>query len=165
VRINEQIRAKEVRLISDDGRQLGVFTLPKALEKAQMGSLDLVEISPKAEPPVCRIMDYGKYIYQQHKKASEAKKKQKRVQTKEMRFSISIAEGDYQVKLRSLLSFLSHGDKVEVKLRFRGREVQHKELGLQLLQRLKQDIQETATVEREATLEGKQMIMVLMPKK
>lgn len=135
------------------------------MEKAQAINLDLVEISPKAEPPVCRIMDFGKYLYQQHKKASESKKKQKRIQIKEIRFSISIAEGDYQVKLRNLLNFLEHGDKVEVKLRFRGREVQHKELGLQLLQRLKQDVAETAIIEREATLDGKQMIMILMPKK
>jgi len=126
---------------------------------------DLVEISPTANPPVCRIMDYGKYLFEQNKKQAAAKKKQKQVQIKELKFRPTTDEGDYQVKLRNLIRFLEHGDKVKITVRFRGREVSHQELGMQLLERLQKDVQEHGIIEQEAKREGKQLGMVIGPKK
>jgi translation initiation factor IF-3 len=152
-------------LIGADGTQIGVVSVQDALREATSASLDLVEISPNADPPVCKIMDYSKHIFQLRKKQGAAKKKQKRVQVKKLRIGLSIEEGDYQVKLRNLIRFLQDGDKVEINLRFRGREIAHKELGMQLLQRLQADVAEYADIEREPKFEGRQMMMVVVPKK
>lgn len=163
--MNLQIRAPEVRLIGEQGEQIGVVSRDEALEKAREAELDLVEISPNAKPPVCKLMDHGKYLFQLSKKQAQAKKKQKRVQVKRLRIRPTIDVGDYQVKLRNLIRFLEDGDKVEISLRFRGREMTHKELGLEVLERLKADSAEYSDVEREPKLEGRQMFMVLVPKK
>lgn len=152
-------------MIGADGTQIGVVSVQDALREATSASLDLVEISPNADPPVCKIMDYSKHIFQLRKKQGAAKKKQKRVQVKKLRIGLSIEEGDYQVKLRNLIRFLQDGDKVEINLRFRGREIAHKELGMQLLQRLQADVAEYADIEREPKFEGRQMMMVVVPKK
>jgi len=135
------------------------------LERAQTGGLDLVEIVPSAEPPVCRIMDHGKFRFDQNKKRHSAKKKQKQIQVKEIKFRPGTDEGDYQIKLRNLRRFLGHGDKIKVTLRFRGREMAHPELGAQMLQRVEVDLSELATVEQYPKLEGRQMVMVMSPKK
>ena len=139
--------------------------LDDAIELALDSNLDLVEVSPNAEPPVCRVMDFGKYLFEQNKKAHQAKKKQKQTHVKEVKFRPSTEEGDYQVKMRNLVRFLTAGDKAKVTLRFRGREMAHKELGRQLLDRVKADLDELATVEQFPQLEGRQMVMVLAPKK
>ena len=165
VRRNEEIDATEVRLIDSDGEQKGVMSLSVALEIARDEGLDLVEVSPNAEPPVCRIMDFGKYLFEQNKKAQSARRKQKQVHVKEIKFRPGTDEGDYQVKLRKLREFLEHGDKTKVTLRFRGREMAHKELGAQLLQRVRDDLEELGVVEQMPQLEGRQMIMVLAPRK
>jgi translation initiation factor IF-3 len=136
-----------------------------ALEKAQQAGLDLVEVSPNATPPVCRIMDFGKYLFEQNKKAQSAKRKQKQVHIKEIKFRPGTEEGDYKVKLRKLKEFLEHGDKTKVTLRFRGREMAHRELGAQLLERVRNDLEELGVVEQMPQMEGRQMIMVLAPKK
>ena len=159
--MNGQIRVPEVRLIDQDGQQVGVMTTSDAVRKAQNAGLDLVEISPTAKPPVCRIMDYGKYIFDQNKKQAAAKKKQKQVHVKEVKFRPGTDIGDYNVKVRKIISFLERGDKVKVSLRFRGREMQHRELGLELLQRVKGDLPEGLVVEQEPKLEGRQMTMVV----
>ncbi len=148
-----------------DGEQLGIVSLREALVKAEDADLDLVEIAPQAQPPVCRIMDYGKYKYQESKKLHEAKLKQKQIQIKEVKFRPGTDENDYQVKLRNLVRFLGEGDKAKVTLRFRGREMAHQEFGLELLKRVETDLAEHATVEQFPKLEGRQMIMVLAPKK
>jgi translation initiation factor IF-3 len=148
-----------------DGEQLGIVSLREALVKAEDADLDLVEIAPQAQPPVCRIMDYGKYKYQESKKQHEAKLKQKQIQIKEVKFRPGTDENDYQVKLRNLVRFLGEGDKAKVTLRFRGREMAHQEFGLELLKRVETDLAEHATVEQFPKLEGRQMIMVLAPKK
>lgn len=132
---------------------------------AEESGYDLVEISPTAKPPVCRIMDYGKYLFEVSKKQAEAKKKQKQVQVKEIKFRPTTEEGDYQVKLRNLIKFLNHGDKVKITLRFRGREVAHQELGMKILERVQKDTLEIAVVEQSAKREGRQLLMVLSPKK
>lgn len=137
----------------------------EALRAAEESGLDLVEISPTAKPPVCRIMDYGKFLFEVSKKQAEAKKKQKQTQVKELKFRPTTEEGDYQVKLRNLVRFLSHGDKVKITLRFRGREVAHQDLGMKIMKRLEQDTQELAVVEQQAKREGRQLLMVLSPKK
>jgi translation initiation factor IF-3 len=142
-----------------------VLTLEQALEAAYEKSLDLVEVSPTAEPPVCRIMDYGKYVFEQNKKSHEAKKKQKQIQVKEVKFRPGTEEGDYQVKLRNLVRFLEGGDKTKVTLRFRGRELRHRELGAKLLERVRDDLEELGSVEQFPKMEGRQMTMVLAPKK
>jgi translation initiation factor IF-3 len=139
--------------------------LREALELASSDGLDLVEVAPQAEPPVCRVMDFGKFVFEQNKKAQTARKKTKQIQLKEIKFRPGTDEGDYQVKLRNLVRFLSHGDKAKVTLRFRGREMAHQELGLQLLQRVQKDLEELAVVEQRPQLEGRQMVMVLSPKK
>ena len=166
-RINKDIRATEVRLIDDEGEQLGIISITEALEKAQASGLDLVEISPNAKPPVCKIMDYERYRFHLIKKKKEAKKQQKRgqIKVKRLRIRPGIEEGDYQVKLRNLLRFLKDGDRVEISLRFRGREIAHKELGMELFNRIQADIAEYAEIEREPKFEGRQMMMVVVPKR
>ncbi|MEA1989881.1 MAG: translation initiation factor IF-3 [Pseudomonadota bacterium] len=165
-RINQAITATpEVRLIDAEGEQAGVVSIREALEQAAEAGLDLVEITAKAKPPVCKIMDYGKYLYQQQKKQHEAKKNQKQVQVKEVKFRPGTEEGDYQVKLRNLLKFLDKGDRVKVTIWFRGREITHKELGLKMLERVRDEIQEVATVEQMPKMEGRQMQMMVAPTK
>lgn len=165
MRRNAEIEAREVRVIDTDGEQAGVMPIEDAIDLAQGNALDLVEVSPTAEPPVCRIMDYGKYVFEQNKKAQSAKRKQKQVHVKEVKFRPGTDEGDYQIKLRNLVRFLTGGDKTKVTLRFRGREMAHQELGAQLLERVRDDLEEYGTVEQMPQLEGRQMIMVIAPKK
>lgn len=164
-RINEKITASEVRLIDFEGNQAGIVSTREALRAAEESGFDLVEISPTANPPVCRIMDYGKFLFELSKKQAEARKKQKQIQVKELKFRPTTEEGDYQVKLRNLVRFLNHGDKVKITLRFRGREVAHQELGMKIFERLQQDTAEVAVVEQHAKREGRQLFMVLSPKK
>lgn len=164
-RVNEQIAVPDVRLIDAEGNQVGVVSIGQALKAAEEAGLDLVEISPTAKPPVCRIMNYGKYLFELSKKQSEAKKKQKQIQVKEVKFRPTTEEGDYQVKLRNLRKFLEHGDKVKVTVRFRGRELAHQELGMRIMDRLKEDTISEAVVEQHAKREGRQLLMVLAPKK
>jgi len=152
-------------LIDVNGEQIGIVSNQDALEKAQKVQLDLVEIVPQANPPVCRIMDHGKYLFEQNKKRNKAKKKQKRIQVKEVKFRPNTEEGDYQVKLRNLIRFLDDGDKAKVSLRFRGREMAHQNLGRLLLNRVATDITEHGTVEQFPKMEGRQMIMMLAPLK
>uniref|UniRef100_UPI002FCD8D70 translation initiation factor IF-3 n=1 Tax=Zobellella maritima TaxID=2059725 RepID=UPI002FCD8D70 len=163
--MNEEIRLKEVRLVGLEGEALGVVSITEALEAAAAQGVDLVEISPNAEPPVCRIMDYGKFLYEKSKATKEQKKKQKQIQVKEIKFRPGTDEGDYQVKLRNLVRFLEEGNKAKVTLRFRGREMAHQELGFDLLNRIKTDLDELALVEAFPKLEGRQAVMVLAPKK
>jgi len=165
VRRNEEIDAQEVRVIDAEGEQAGVMPLIDAIELAKNVGLDLVEVSPNAEPPVCRIMDFGKYLFEQNKKAQTSKRKQKQVHVKEIKFRPGTDEGDYQVKLRKLVQFLENGDKTKVTLRFRGREMAHQELGANLLARVRGDLEEYAIVEQMPQMEGRQMIMVMAPKK
>ena len=159
--MNQQIRAPRVRLIDSEGNQIGVVSVREALDAALQVSLDLVEISPNVDPPVCRIMDYGKYRFDKGKKSAAQKKKQRRTQLKEVKFRPGTDVGDYQIKLRKILEFLERGDKVKVSLRFRGREMQHRELGLDLLNRIKADLPPNLVVEQAAKIEGRQMAMVL----
>lgn len=165
VRRNEEIDAAQVRLIDSAGEQRGVMALAAALEIAKGEELDLVEVSPNVQPPVCRIMDFGKFLFEQNKKSQSAKRKQKQVHVKEIKFRPGTDEGDYKIKLRKLTEFLEVGDKTKVTLRFRGREMAHKELGAQLLTRVRDDLEALAVVEQMPQLEGRQMIMVLAPKK
>ena len=165
VRRNDEIEAGEVRVINSDGQQAGVMPIAQAIELARGMDLDLVEVSPNAEPPVCRIMDFGKYLFEQNKKAQQSKRKQKQVHVKEIKFRPGTDEGDYQVKLRKLMQFLEHGDKTKVTLRFRGREMAHQELGANLLARVREDLEEYGVVEQMPQMEGRQMIMVMAPKK
>lgn len=163
--INENITAREVRLIGPDGEQVGVVSIQEALAAAEEAKLDLVEISPDAAPPVCRIMDYGKHIFEKKKQQAAARKNQKQIQIKEIKFRPGTEEGDYQVKLRNLMRFLSDGDKAKVSLRFRGREMAHQELGMELLKRVEADLIEYGTVEQHPKMEGRQLMMVIAPKK
>jgi translation initiation factor IF-3 len=163
-RVNEDIRVREVHLIDKDGTNRGNVSITEALQLAQQAGLDLVEISPNATPPVCKLLDYGKYKYQEQKKAAEARKKQKVVEVKEIKFRPMIDDHDYQVKMRSMQRFFEEGDKVKVTLRFRGREMAHQELGTKLLDRVKDDTGKIAKVEMDARLEGRQMVMVLAPR-
>ncbi|MBC7202835.1 MAG: translation initiation factor IF-3 [Pusillimonas sp.] len=164
-RINGEIRATEVRLIGIEGDQLGIVKLADALGLAEDNEVDLVEIAPNASPPVCRLMDYGKFKYQEQKKQAEAKAKQKVIQVKEVKFRPGTDEGDYQVKLRNLRRFIEDGDKAKVTLRFRGREMAHQELGMRVLERVRDDLSELVQVEAMPKLEGRQMVMVLAPRK
>jgi len=148
-----------------EGEQLGILRLSEALESAREAGYDLVEISPNAEPPVCRMMDYGKYLYNASKKRQEAKKKQKQIVVKEVKFRPGTDVGDYAVKLRNLTRFLEAGNKTKVTVRFRGREMAHRELGMEKLQQVMQDLDAIAMVEQEAAMEGRQMVMVLAPKR
>lgn len=164
-RINDAIRCPEVRVIDAEGEQLGVIKTDEALRLAEEADLDLVEIAPDAEPPVCRIMNYGKYVFELSKKKHAAKKKQKVIHIKEVKFRPGTEEHDYQVKLRNLKSFLDNGDKAKVTLRFRGREMAHMELGQQLLERVEKDLADLGMVEQFPRVEGRQMVMVISPKK
>ncbi len=152
-------------MIDQEGEQAGVVPLAKAIEAATAVGLDLVEIQPNAEPPVCRIMDFGKFVFDAKKQQQAAKKKQKQVHVKEVKFRPGTGEGDYQVKLRNLIRFLNDGDKTKVTMRFRGREHAHRELGLEVLKRVESDLAELGQVEQHAQMEGRQMVMVLAPKK
>jgi translation initiation factor IF-3 len=163
--VNDEIEASSVRLILEDGGQHGVVPLAEALELAREAKLDLVLISPEADPVVCKIMDYGKHVFELKKQRAANRKKQKTIQIKEMKFRPGTEEGDYQVKLRNLIRFLNDGDKAKVTLRFRGRELAHQEIGAELMQRLKDDLSEHGVVEQEAKMEGRQLTMVLAPTK
>src|SRR5690348_731358 len=163
-RVNEEIRAREVHLIDKDGTNRGTVPIAEALSAAQEAGLDLVEIAPNSSPPVCKILDYGKYKFQAQKKAAEARKKQKVVEVKEIKLRPMIDDHDYDVKMRSMKRFFEEGDKVKITLRFRGREMAHQELGYQLLNRVKGDIGQMAKVESEPRFEGRQMVMILAPR-
>jgi len=162
--MNEDIRVREVRLIDENGDNVGVVPIAEALARAVAAGLDLVEISPDARPPVTKVLDYGKFKYQEQKKAAEARKRQKIVEIKEIKMRPSIDDHDYDVKMRSMKRFFDDGDKVKVTLRFRGRELSHQELGWQVLQRVKADTEPVAKVESEPRMEGRQMVMVLAPR-
>jgi translation initiation factor IF-3 len=154
-----------VRVTGADGESLGIISLEEAKQLAYAADLDLVEISPNADPPVCKIMDYGKYLFEQSKKLALARKKQKQIQVKEIKFRPGTDEGDYQVKLRSLIKFLSDGDKTKITVRYRGRELAHREIGMDQLKRLEKDLEDVAVVEQFPKMEGRQMVMVMAPKK
>ena len=163
--INESVVADPVRLVDQDGKQVGVVPLSEARARAEAVSLDLVLIVPDAEPPVCKVMDHGKHVFDQKKQRAANKKRQRRVHVKEIKFRPGTDEGDYQVKLRNLMRFLSHGDKTKVSLRFRGREMTHQHLGRELIERIRQDLEEYGTVEQEPKMEGRQIMMILAPTK
>jgi len=154
-----------VRLIGKDGEQIGIVSVQEALRLSEEAELDLVEIVPNSEPPVCRIINYGKYLFEQTKKKQAAKKKQKQIQIKEVKFRPGTEIGDYQVKIRNVTRFLTNGDKVKVTLRFRGREMVHQELGAQMLERIETDLKDYGVVEQHAKLEGRQMVMMFAPKR
>jgi translation initiation factor IF-3 len=164
-RINGEINVPEVRLIGVDNEQLGIVSAREALRMAEEKEIDLVEIAPMAVPPVCRLMDFGKFKYQEQKRAHEAKLKQKIIQVKEVKFRPGTDDGDYGVKIRNLTRFLEEGDKAKITLRFRGREMAHQEFGIRLLDRVKTDLDAFAQVEQYPKLEGRQMVMVLAPRK
>ncbi len=163
-RVNEEIRAATVRLIDQDGEMQGVMTARDALQKAYSIGLDLLEISPNADPPVAKILDYGKYKYEQQKKKNEAKKRQKVIEIKEVKVRPNIDENDYQVKMRAMKSFIGEGDKVKVTLRFRGREMAHQDIGMRVLERIRQEMDGVTKVEQMPRMENRQMIMVLTPR-
>ena len=162
--INDDIRAREVRLVGPESEQLGIKPLREALQIAQEMNLDLVNVAPTAKPPVCRIMDYGKFRYEQQKKEKEARKNQKIVEIKEVWFRANIEEHDYQTKYRNVVKFLTAGDKVKASVRYRGREIAHAEIGKRILDRLATEVAELCTIERAPKLEGRSMIMILAPK-
>ncbi|MDR6726655.1 translation initiation factor IF-3 [Paenibacillus amylolyticus] len=162
--INDEIRAKEVRLVGAEGEQIGITPIREALQMAIDLNLDLVNVAPQAKPPVCRIMDYGKFRYEQQKKDKEARKNQKIVDIKEVWFRSNIEEHDYQTKLRNVVKFLKEGDKVKCSVRYRGREIAHAAIGQRILERVKVEVEELCTIERQPKLEGRSMIMILAPK-
>ncbi|WP_249716285.1 translation initiation factor IF-3 [Paenibacillus sp. J31TS4] len=162
--VNDEIRAREVRLIGADGEQLGITPFREAMQIAVDANLDLVNVAPTAKPPVCRIMDYGKYRYEMQKKEKEARKNQKVVDLKEVRFSATIDEHDFQTKLRNVVKFLNEGDKVKCSVRFRGREITHASIGQKVLERVATECEAICNVERRPKLEGRSMIMILTPK-
>ncbi len=164
-RINDQIEATEVRLIGADGEQVGIVSLDEALAEAQKATLDLVEIAPDSKPIVCKIMDYGKHLFELKKTKAAAKKKQKQQQIKEIKFRPGTDIGDYKIKLRNLMRFLEDGDKAKVTLRYRGREMAHQELGMEMMKRIEIDLEEYGTVEQHPKMEGRQLLMVIAPKK
>lgn len=164
-RRNDQITALRVRVIDENGEQAGIMLTRDAIARAEELSMDLVEVSPNAEPPVCKIMDYGKYVYQKDKAQHAAKKKQKQIQVKEIKFRPTTEKGDYDTKLRSAHAFIEDGDKVKVTVRYRGREMAHQELGMQLMDRVRKDLEEVALVEQYPKMEGRQAVMVLSGKK
>lgn len=164
-RKNQEIRVPRVRVIGSDGEMVGVLSRDEALAKAEEEGLDLVEIQPQADPPVCKIMDFGKFKFEQQKKANEAKKKTKQVEIKELKFRPVTDEGDYQIKLRNMRRFLEEGDKVKVNIRFRGREMSHQELGREMAARIEADLGEDIVIESRPRLEGRQMVMMIAPKK
>lgn len=163
-RVNEDIDVPQVRLIGAGGEQIGVVTVSEAVVYADQAGLDLVEISPNADPPVCKILDYGKYKYEAQKKKNEAKKKQKVIDVKEIKLRPNIDHHDYDVKMRNMRRFLEEGNKVKVTLRFRGREMMHQQLGVNILDRVRNDVEAFAKVEQEAKMEGRQMVMVVAPR-
>jgi translation initiation factor IF-3 len=163
-RVNEEIRVPQVRLIDQDGEMMGVMSARDAMLRAFAVGLDLVEISPNADPPVCKILDYGKFKYEQQKKRNEAKKKQKVIEIKEIKVRPNIDENDYQVKMRAMKSFIDEGDKVKVTLRFRGREMAHQDIGVRVLERIRAEMDLSTKVEQMPRLENRQMVMVLSPK-
>jgi translation initiation factor IF-3 len=163
-RVNEDIRSATVRLIDQDGEMQGVMTAREAISRAYAVGLDLLEISPNAEPPVCKILDFGKFKYEQQKKKNEAKKKQKVIEIKEIKVRPNIDENDYQVKLRAMKSFIEEGDKVKVTLRFRGREMAHQDIGIKVLERIRGDMDFATKVEQMPRMENRQMVMVLAAK-
>ena len=163
--MNEQITAPQVRLIDAEGEPVGIVSIAEALRLAEEADLDLVEIAPLAEPPVCRVMDIGKFKYAESKKQHEAKLKQKQVQIKEVKFRPATDDGDYNIKLRNLIKFLADGDKTKITLRFRGREIAHQQIGMQLMERIRQDLTEHGIVEQFPKMEGRQMVMMLSPKR
>ena len=163
-RVNEEIRVPQVRLIDQDGEMMGVMGARDAMLRAFAVGLDLVEISPNADPPVCKILDYGKFKYEQQKKRNEAKKKQKVIEIKEIKVRPNIDENDYQVKMRAMKSFIEEGDKVKVTLRFRGREMAHQEIGVRVLERIRSEMDPVTKVEQMPRMENRQMVMVLSPR-
>nr|WP_294517130.1 translation initiation factor IF-3 [uncultured Rhodopila sp.] len=163
-RVNEEIRIPQVRLIDQDGEMQGVMTAREAMQRAFSVGLDLVEISPNADPPVCKILDFGKFKYEQQKKKNEAKKKQKVIEIKEIKVRPNIDENDYQVKMRAMKSFIDEGDKVKVTLRFRGREMAHQDIGVRVLERIRAEMDSTSKVEQMPRMENRQMVMVLSPR-
>jgi translation initiation factor IF-3 len=163
-RVNEEIRIPQVRLIDQDGEMQGVMTAREAMQRAFQAGLDLVEISPNADPPVCKILDFGKFKYEQQKKRNEAKKKQKVIEIKEIKVRPNIDENDYQVKMRAMKSFIEEGDKVKVTLRFRGREMAHQDIGVRVLERIRAEMDTTSKVEQMPRMENRQMVMVLSPR-
>ncbi|MGD0107708.1 MAG: translation initiation factor IF-3 [Rhodopila sp.] len=163
-RVNEEIRIPQVRLIDQDGEMQGVLTVREAMQRAFAVGLDLVEISPNADPPVCKILDFGKFKYEQQKKRNEAKKKQKVIEIKEIKVRPNIDENDYQVKMRAMKSFIEEGDKVKVTLRFRGREMAHQDIGVRVLERIRAEMDTTSKVEQMPRMENRQMVMVLSPR-
>jgi translation initiation factor IF-3 len=164
-RINKQILAERIRLLDEDGEMIGVVSVAEGIRRAQEAGLDLVEISPNAEPPVCKVLDFGKYKYTQQKKAHEARRKQKVIALKEIKLRPTIDKHDLEVKMRNIVKFLEEGDKVKLTLRFRGREMSHQELGKKLLDRVREELGELIKVEHHPTLEGRQMIMIVAPAK
>jgi translation initiation factor IF-3 len=162
--MNEEIDVPEIRLIDAEGEQAGIVSLEDALSQAQAATLDLVEISPDAEPPVCKIMDYGKKLFEVKKQQAAQRKKQKQTQVKEMKFRPGTDVGDYEIKLRNLTRFLENGDKAKVTLRFRGREMAHQELGMEMLKRIELDLEELGAVEQYPKMEGRQLTMVIAPR-
>lgn len=164
MRINEEIRVREVRVVSNTNEQLGIMQTRDALRLAMESQLDLVEVAPTAKPPVCRIMDFGKFKYEQQKRDKEVKKKQKVVTLKEVKLRPNIEDHDYSVKFKNALRFIADGDKVKVTIMFRGRELSHPELGRQILTRMAQELKDSVIIEREPKLEGKNMIMIVAPK-
>ncbi len=164
-RLNDDITYEQIRLVSDSGEQLGILSPDEARKIAEERGMDLVEIAPNAEPPVCRLMDYGKYLYASAKKKQESKKKQKQITVKEIKFRPGTDIGDYDIKVRNLTKFLDAGNKVKVTLRFRGREMAHQELGMEMLKRVQEDLKEIGVVEQMPKMEGRQMVMVLAPLK
>ena len=163
-RINSQIRNEEVRVLLDDGEQLGVMKTQEAINVAQDRKMDLVEIAPNNNPPVCKIIDYGKFKYQEQKKKSEAKKKQKTIETKELKLRPGTGDHDYQVKIKNAQKFLKEGNRVKFSLRFKGREMEHSNLGIDMLKRVKSDLEELTRVEMEPKIEGRQAFLVVAPK-
>ena len=163
-RVNEDIRSPQVRLIDEEGEMQGVMTAREAIQRAYSVGLDLLEISPNADPPVVKILDFGKFKYEQQKKRNEAKKKQKVIEIKEIKVRPNIDENDYQVKMRAMKSFIDEGDKVKVTLRFRGREMAHQDIGIRVLERIRAELDPVTKVEQMPKMENRQMVMVLSPK-
>jgi translation initiation factor IF-3 len=162
-RVNRRIRVPEIRLIGDDGEQLGIMPTIQALKRAELANLDLVEVQPRAKPPVCKIMDYGKYKYEQSRKAAEAKKKQQQIELKEVKFRPKTGDHDFDVKVRNLKRFLEQGDKGKVSVVFRGREIVHTDIGFEMLRRVIENLGDAALVEQNPRMEGRQVIMIVAP--
>lgn len=164
IQVNHEIKAREVRVIGPDGKQLGIMSLKDALRHAQEAQLDLVKVASNAKPPVCKIMDFGKYKYEQSKREKEARKKQKVINVKEIRMNPTIDEHDFQVRLKNAIKFLTDGNKVKVSIRFRGRQMSHTELGKEVLNRMAEQIKEVGVVEKPPKMEGRNMVMTISPK-